>query len=1060
MIRLVLLVLAVAAAHGLDCAVSPAIGHIKTVRAVVPLDDGTVLTCDGTVRLWDTAAQRLRWTHTGEPLRASAHETICPPPVLRAAGDRVVAAWGHGVVVLDRRNGRELSRHVTADHEWLGCSPDGRWLFVGGHGYIGWQPVDGGAGGNLRLDAVGGWFTWAVFSGDGRRVWLGARYDRQGPVVELERTADGWRKSGYQATRCTPAAAAASLEGGCVATLGDGTEVLALAFDAGLVQAWRLPLGGETQPLCEIPLEVGVSQFRVVMQPAGPGKVLQGQRSDAYAKHVLVDLERKTAAAALTGCERVSALAWDGKAWLVADDLEHEVLRVAQDGQAVLARLGRQGLAEGGAAQSGMARDASGRWLCVGTRQGVQRWDLALLRLESTFATDLAPTIEDLGGGIAAYSFRRDGDAWNAPWHYRCLDPAGPGWLDRAESRSRPVVLDGRLYLPTEDAVRVLDLATHAELAALPLPAVGNILRHDTVAAAPDGRTLAIVRGGSREFQVNVSTETTPRRWEAHLIEVGTWRRLGGEAMVDDAGWQGDETGLVVRDGGWSLGGKGRLLGADGRWAAAGTALPPEVRRPAPAPAAATSWYAQIAISVGHLGELVLRRPDGPPVHLLADRGSWAAWNDEGVFDGDRSAARLLVASIEGRPTALDEIAPWSNRPDRLLADLGCNDSELLAAAAAPADRRRRDLPAQRPEVMIRSSAMDGAVVRLQVEARAAAGLAAIEAWINGVPLPTTAASGASATVEVRIPLGPGANTIEVAAVDSAGTRSWRVQQPAATRPADGGMVAACLGVSRYRDPALALRYAAKDAIDLGLALCDQPGSARVLVQTDREVGTESLAALGELYRSTRPADVAVLYLAGHGLYLRTPAPVYHYLPWGADPQDLAATAIPWSRIVALFADCPARRRLIILDTCESGNLEDEPPAGAAGLLVAGARGLRGLSAVTTGTGLARAFRASDRSRFVTADLDRSAGVVVLASARGGEPSFESEPDANGLFTQCLLDILRGGAKDDPSELAADELVRRLAEAVGSRSGGRQRPTIDRDNALAGIRLSRLPALE
>lgn len=1050
MIRVLAICLLAVLASALEVGVSPLIGHRDAVRAILPLDDGTVLTCDGTLRLWDAASQRLRWVQGTPPLGRNGR-----PPQLMATPDRVVAAWWRDVVVLDRRTGRELRRLRSAGdgERWLAITPDGAFAFYAVGRNLGWIATDGAGEGLVRTGADDGWVNWAVAAPDGQRVWCGLTYDRTGPIAELQREGAGWRMG--RLLRTAQQVGGAVLSAGALASLADGTPVLVTGHAGGELAWWRLPLADAPAPLGTLMLPGAPDDSASSLIPAGPGRVLHAWRERDFDQDIVADLAARTAVPALGERRGLTAVAVHG-ATVYAADRHRQVARTDITG---IAALGWLPAAPAASAVSARARDASGRWLCVGTGDGIWRWDLALLRLVGQVPAEAEAVLADLGQGVAAFSYSRDGDEWNAPLRWRCLDPAGAGWLDRIEGRARPVVLPGRrLAVPDDETVRILDLGTRSEVGRIDLPAVGNTGRMDRCEPSPDGSLLALVRGGDRDFWADGSTQTARLPSRAVVVETGTWRIVGGceiprEVLSPDA-----EDALAWVGGGW------RLPGGSATLAIAGTLLPGAVAAPAPVASAPPAipagapWYAHLTVEEGHLGELVLRAPGGGRVHLLAAGGSWAAWDDAGRFDGDRTVGRLLVATADGAIAALDEVAPWANRPDRLLAALGCTDAALFAAAAAPADRRRRDEVATRPTARIAAAEAADGRLRLRVAARAATGLARFEAWLNGVPLPALPASGAAADGVFDIALGPGENTIEVAAVDAAGVRSWRVPQAAPARAAAGGLVAACLGVSRYRDAGLTLRYAAKDAIDLGLALCDVPGEARVRVHVDGEVRSELLSDLRRHFAAASVDDTAVLYLAGHGLYLRNPGPVYHYLPWGADPADLARTAIPWPAVLAVLADCPARRRLVILDTCESGALEDEAGAGAAGLSIAGARGLRATAAVDLGTGLAREFRADDRSRYVTADLDRAGGVVVLASARGGEPSFESEPDANGVFTQCLLDTLRNAG--DQTDIGTDELVRRLAAEVSRRTGGRQRPTIDRDNALAGIRLPLLPPAE
>lgn len=681
-----------------------------------------------------------------------------------------------------------------------------------------------------------------------------------------------------------------------------------------------------------------------------------------------------------------------------------------------------------------LVRSSDGRRLAASTAAGVAVWDLALLRLDRFITypgelTDhLAPgPLPGLAAGML-FAFGWEETSF-APYHLVDVDGTRP-WAEglTAQKPGFSPSPDGkRLASLVPGHLEVRDATTGAVLQRLPLAAPYGVTGDGLLAWTARGDLLA-ARSATYDFSINGGGETSAPSWRAVVVRAdGRVERANGEG--------GAETTLPL------------LPGAAATQAgAAQTSLP----------AGNGGWWAGCSAAIGPCGEIVLTRTGSPPVRLLASSEAWATWSDDGLFDGSRSAARLLAASRDGVRMALDEAVPLGCRPDELLRRLGCDDTELLRRAT----RRAAAPPQTRPELRAIGQPAHG---RLGIAANATAGaadLAALDVWVDGVPQAGAALAGKNGKAALAIGLPPWPAVVEVAARDAAGTSSWRARLPALPAAmADSRVIGACLGVSRYRDQALALRYAAKDAIDVALALDGmRPGGRDALVRvwTDEQVAPPALAEVRSHLAQAEPQDLVVLYLAGHGLWLRQPQPMWHLLPVGASAADPGAGAIPWSAVVDALQGCRALRRLIILDTCESGVLDEDAPTGA-GLAIAGARGLRSRTANAT-TGLAAEWEARDRERLATADLTRTTGAVVLASSRGGEPSFESEGDANGLFTQELLTALHGpGDRDGDGWITPGELVARLAQRVGERSGGRQRPTIDRDNPLAQIRLPVLP---
>ena len=132
------------------------------------------------------------------------------------------------------------------------------------------------------------------------------------------------------------------------------------------------------------------------------------------------------------------------------------------------------------------------------------------------------------------------------------------------------------------------------------------------------------------------------------------------------------------------------------------------------------------------------------------------------------------------------------------------------------------------------------------------------------------------------------------------------------------------VGVSGYANPGLTLEFAAKDARDLAEELRVQATSfAEVRTRVLPDATREQILAAPAFLAETRPEDHVVILLAGHGMLLGTD---FAFLPSDADPGDLAGTAVRYEDIEALVDRLPARRRLVLLDTCHSGEDDLGPP--------------------------------------------------------------------------------------------------------------------------------------
>jgi WD40 repeat protein len=465
------------------------------------------------------------------------------------------------------------------------------------------------------------------------------------------------------------------------------------------------------------------------------------------------------------------------------------------------------------------------------------------------------------------------------------------------------------------------------------------------------------------------------------------------------------------------------------------------------------------------------RLEDAASIILLADGDEWVLADDEGRFDGSRGGARLLSAVAGIEPYGVEQLALARNRPDLVLERAGLGDPSVVATFRTRHERRLRrhglDPAAVEhqlegaPTAELALGERSGRHVDLVLRASSAnADLAGAELSVNGVavPLDEVRRDGRRLVARQRVELSAGPNRIEATAFDARGVRSLGVSHSLAVeRGGPASLLFVGLGVSKYRDSSLDLGYARADVEALAGRLGREKGYGRisVLTFTDAEVSRGALARAREALRATRVDDAVVVLVAGHGAHAADAAGRYYFLPHDVVPARLAETGIELSEIEGLLAGIPARRRLLLMDTCESGELDEAPSASAPppGVRSRSTRAFR--VAEPAGARGARAFLL-DRDRLIYDDLERRAGAVVFSSSRGNEVSLELAEARHGAFTKSVLDALAGDAADADGDGTVDlgELRRFVAAAVPRITGELQHPTVDRDNPAVDIRFA------
>jgi uncharacterized caspase-like protein len=225
--------------------------------------------------------------------------------------------------------------------------------------------------------------------------------------------------------------------------------------------------------------------------------------------------------------------------------------------------------------------------------------------------------------------------------------------------------------------------------------------------------------------------------------------------------------------------------------------------------------------------------------------------------------------------------------------------------------------------------------------------------------------------------------------------------------------VAVLVGVQDYSDPALrGLRFPAQDARELGAVLGDEDVGAfdRVFVveggdNTTAAAIRDTIAlATADLQRD----DTFLLYLSGHGTLTLDPREGSRlwFLPSDGQLDDPEGTGLAIAKVEELVASLPARRRVLIMDTCHNGRTTDGPLAGRAVLddrtetLLQGFRGEppppRGLREV-------------------------SESEARLFAAQFHQPAMEDPNLENGVYTHFLIDALTDSKRQ--ADLDGDGLV-------------------------------------
>ena len=325
---------------------------------------------------------------------------------------------------------------------------------------------------------------------------------------------------------------------------------------------------------------------------------------------------------------------------------------------------------------------------------------------------------------------------------------------------------------------------------------------------------------------------------------------------------------------------------------------------------------------------------------------------------------------------------------------------------------------------------------------------------------------------DISVPLVSGRNKIQVSVLNQQGVESLKQTAYTTSRaeaaPPDVYVVA--IGVSQYKDTAYNLRYAAKDANDLlntYKAIEQRPGAktkVHVLDLTNQKATKPEILKAKAWLKQSKINDLVVVFAAGHGM--TDEKSDYYFGTHDIDPKNPAANGLPYEEFENLLDGIPALQKVLLLDTCFSGEIEKDQPVVVAQAEAGGTRAgtvkmrsfkaARGVSVVAdTGEGQASAASgqrlSNDMLKFQQdwfADLRRGTGAAVISSSSGNEYSLEGEQWKNGVFTYALLNGLknRGADANKDQAITVSELQAYVIDQVRKLTQGGQNPTVRREN--------------
>lgn len=383
--------------------------------------------------------------------------------------------------------------------------------------------------------------------------------------------------------------------------------------------------------------------------------------------------------------------------------------------------------------------------------------------------------------------------------------------------------------------------------------------------------------------------------------------------------------------------------------------------------------------------------------HIHIGEKDWMAKSPEGYFNATEQARRY-IHFVEGMKTySADQFFEDFYRPDllpKIFQSRGGDDGYKSMQG-----KLLKSPPPHVKVALLPSSEKGKAELYVRVQDNGA-GVENFKLFHNGksvlidkkFALPK--GKGQVATFKTEVSLVGGNNTFSATASNldrvEADPHSVEVFSDIVTKNSTCYLLA--VGINQYKNPKLVLNYAKPDAESFKKVINEMGISLHKKLEIHTLYDGEAtrtgiLNKLDELSAKINQEDVFIFYYAGHGSMVDDQ---FFFIPTESlrlyDLNSLQKEAIEGSVLQEKFKKIQALKQLIIMDACQSG--------GSVELM---------------------ATRGATEEKAI-AQLSRSAGIHVMASAGSEQFAAEFAELGHGIFTYLLIKGLSGEADGSPKD--------------------------------------------
>ena len=432
------------------------------------------------------------------------------------------------------------------------------------------------------------------------------------------------------------------------------------------------------------------------------------------------------------------------------------------------------------------------------------------------------------------------------------------------------------------------------------------------------------------------------------------------------------------------------------------------------------------------------------------------------------NAAKLLhYVDKDLKVISFEQLDVKYNRPDLVLEGIGCPDTSLIQSYKKAWQKRIAKLGFDTslftgglhvPEAVILNR--DGIEyeqtsnkISLKINGKDdSVVLDRFNLWINEVPL--FGVNGISLKsrdtrdfdTTIMITLSNGNNRIETSVTNIGGLESYREPldlKYTAPKPLGEKLYFIGIGMDHFKDSKYNLSWSIKDIRDLARNFKKKYGSYCIIdTLFDTEVGTGNIRALKQILLKTNENDKVIVAYSGHGLLSKD----YDYFlsTYNVNFQEPERGGLPYGTLEDLLDSIPARKKLLLIDACHSGEVDKEEVNKMVKAQVELDSTKKGVIVLMDTTNKRLGTKNSfELMQEVFVNVGRSTGATVISAAAGTQFALERGDLRNGVFTYSILELMK-----NKQTVTVSELKKYVNQRVTDLTHGMQVPTSRSENKV------------